>query len=175
MSREVVVNFSMPIGNENCFFWACRLYLSTLRLLIKLLLSSFFNEEWLFWFWVGKGYFRHPSKLFNFDNHWFWPNTYYLPFLNLLMNIISWKIEATQIRGCRSLENQVFVMETFSMSPRLFSATSAYLCNLKSEWLQFFRKWCSSTYSKVAENTEGSCLMRLLVLEKIRISQIGQK
>jgi hypothetical protein len=24
-------------------------------------------------------------------------------------------------------------------------------------------------------NTEGSCLMRLLVLEKIRISQIGQK
>ena len=27
----------------------------------------------------------------------------------------------------------------------------------------------------VQENTEGSCLMRLLVLEKIRISQIGQK
>jgi hypothetical protein len=32
--------------------------------------------------------------------HWYWSNTDFLPFLNLLMNIISWKIEATQIWGC---------------------------------------------------------------------------
>ena len=36
-------------------------------------------------------------------------------------------------------------METFFMSLRLFSATSAYFCDLKSEWPQLFKKWCSST------------------------------
>ena len=35
--------------------------------------------------------------------HWCWPNTYFLPFMNLLVNIISWKIEATQIWGCRDM------------------------------------------------------------------------
>jgi hypothetical protein len=43
-------------------------------------------------------------------------------------------------------------METFFMSLRLFSATSAYFCKLKSEWPQFFRKLCLSTDSKMAEN-----------------------
>jgi hypothetical protein len=43
-------------------------------------------------------------------------------------------------------------METFLMSLRLFSATSAYFCDLKSEWPQFFRKLCLSKDSKMAEN-----------------------
>ena len=38
-------------------------------------------------------------------------------------------------------------METFFMSLRLFSATSSYFCDLKSEWPQIFRKRCSSTDS----------------------------
>ena len=64
-------------------------------------------------------------------------------------NVSGWFIS---LATCRSLENQA---ETFFMSPRLFSATSitsAYFCNLKSEWLQFFRKRCSSTDSKMAES-----------------------
>ena len=44
----------------------------------------------------------------------------------------------------RSLETQVFDMKT--------SALGSYLCNLNSEWLQFFRKLCSLTNSKMAEN-----------------------
>jgi hypothetical protein len=40
-------------------------------------------------------------------------------------------------------------MEKVFMSLRLFSATSAYFCDLKSEWPQIFEKWCSSTDSKM--------------------------
>ena len=85
-------------------------------------------------------------------------------------NVSGWFIS---LATCRSLENQA---ETFFMSPRLFSATSitsAYFCNLKSEWLQFFRKRCSSTDSKMAENR---CLVNtnaLFVKHIWRMSEIS--
>ena len=39
-------------------------------------------------------------------------------------------------------------------------------------WLGTHAKWCEIYSEKVQK---ASCLMRILVLEKIRISQIGQK
>ena len=54
------------------------------------------------------------------QRQWCWPNTYFLTFLNMLMNVIPWKIESTQIWDCtemsisnsRSLNSPSLVIET---------------------------------------------------------------
>ena len=64
-------------------------------------------------------------------------------------------------------------METFFMSLRLFSATSAYFCDLKSEWPQIFKKWCSSTDSKMVRNRWLANSNAFYVKQLWRISEIA--
>ena len=64
-------------------------------------------------------------------------------------------------------------METFFMSLRLFSATSAYFCDLKSERPQIFKKWCSSTDSKTVGNRWLANSNAFYVKQLCRISEIA--
>ena len=80
---------------------------------------------------------------------------------------------AISLATCRSLKNKVFVMETFFMSLRLFSATSAYFCDLKSEWPQIFKKWCSSTDSKIVGNRWLANSNAFYVKQLWRMSEIA--
>ena len=59
------------------------------------------------------------------------------------------------------------------MSLRLFSATSAYFCNLKSEWPQIFKKWCSLTDSKMVGNRCLANSNAFYVKQLWRISEIA--
>ena len=55
--------------------------------------------------WERQGLFQTSFKVVLLNSHWFWPNTCFLPFLNLSMNIISWNIKATQSWGCKDMIN----------------------------------------------------------------------
>ena len=64
-----------------------------------------FKCQWIMTYlaWGRQGLFQTFFKVVLHKRHCCWPTTYFLPFLSLLMNIISWKIEATQTWGRRNM------------------------------------------------------------------------
>ena len=67
--------------------------------------NIFLKSQWIMTYlaWGRQGLFQTFYKVVLHKRHCCWPTTYFLPFLSLLMNIVSWKFEATQTWGRRNM------------------------------------------------------------------------
>ena len=75
------------------------------RICKKVKIKIYNISQWIMTYlaWGRQGLFPTFFKVVLHKRHCCWPTTYFLPFLSLLMNIISWKIEATQTWGHRNM------------------------------------------------------------------------